>query len=195
MRFLLLILVILSFGCQKEYPYPSKEYKNVLPTSGGYDTTKLVSRWGKFVIIDAIMYVDNHETGETVKFNHFGLHKDESSLRWGGSIFDIETIVKDKTTYSFWPTLTGGNGMGRFVLNDDTTKYYMVNYMGQNTSIIEDPIHGQQNLGGSARPFFGKTISKADNIISIEIQHMEGSIYGYNCHYWTELKLKKIEVW
>ena len=85
--------------------------------------------------------------------------------------------------------------MGRFLLNDDTTKFYMVNYMGQNTSIIEDPTHGQQNLGGSARPFFGKTISKVDNLISIEIQHMEGSIDGYNCHYWTELRLKKIESW
>jgi hypothetical protein len=85
--------------------------------------------------------------------------------------------------------------MGKFMLNGDSTKFYMVNYMGPYTSIIEDPTHGQQNLGGSSRPFSGQTISKSENTIAIQIQEMEGSINGYNCHYWTQLKLKKIESW
>ena len=193
------ILFILGLGlfmvsCKKEYPYPTKDY-NSIPSAGGYDTSKTVSRWGKFVIIDAVMYVDNHETGEKLVFNHFGVNKKVSSMRWGGSEFDIETIIQDSTTYSFWITPTGGNGMGKFMLNGDSTKFYMVNYMGPNTSIIEDPTHGQSNLGGSARPFSGQTISKADNTIAIQIQEMEGSINGYNCHYWTQLKLKKIQSW
>ena len=196
MKNLLLILIfgITLLSCRKEYPYPTKDYDSI-PSVGGYDTSVTVSRWGKFLIIDAVMYVDNHETGEKLVFNHFDDNKTVSSLRWDGVEFDIELIEKDVTTYSFWSTPTGGNGMGRFVLNDDTTKHYMVNYMGSFTSIIEDPTHGEQNMGGSARPFSGQTISKEDNTISIQIQEMEGSIGGYNCHYWTQLTLRKIESW
>jgi hypothetical protein len=67
--------------------------------------------------------------------------------------------------------------------------------MGMYTTIVEDPTHGQSNMGGSARPFFGYTISKKDSLIAISIGEMEGSINGYNCHYRTELTLKKIESW
>jgi len=194
------ILYVLVFGllfisCQKEYPYPSNGSPNEVPTIGGYDTNLVLSRFGKFVITDAVMYVENHETGEKFQFNHFGPNKNISSMRWGGSLFDIETIIKDSTTYSFWRTTSGGNGMGKFVLNDDFSRYYMINYMGLHTTIIEDPTHGQQNMGGSARPFSGYTISKKDSLIGINIQEMEGSINGYNCHYWTQLTLKKIESW
>ena len=192
--FILIGFLIVLTSCEKEYPYPSKYYTNV-PTAGGYDTTNLVNSWGKFVLIDAIMYIDNHETGKKTSYNHFGPNKNVSSLRWGGSLFDIEMIIKDVTTYSFWNTPTGGNGMGKFVLNGDTSKHYMVNYIGSYHSIIEDPTHGQQNLGGSARPFSGYTISKSDMTVSIQIQEMEGNINGYNCHYWSQLTFKKIESW
>jgi hypothetical protein len=191
---ILIGFLVVLVSCEKEVIYPTDHYTK-LPSAGGYDTTNIVSNWGKFLLIDAVMYIDNSETGQKTSFNHFGTNKTVSSLRWGGSLFDIETIIKDVTTYSFWNTPTGGNGMGRFVLNDDTSKYYMVNYMGSYTSIIEDPIHGQQNLGGSARPFNGYTISKSDMTVSIQIQEMEGNIGGYNCHYWTQLKFKKIQSW
>ena len=196
MKHLIILIVFLTIltSCRKEYPYPTKAY-TTKPIANGYDTTNIVSNWGKFLLIDAVMYIDNSETGQKTSFNHFGPNKDISSLRWGGSLFEIETIIKDITTYSFWNTPTGGNGMGKFVLNGDTSKYYMVNYMGSYTSIIEDPIHGQQNLGGSARPFTGCTISKSDMTVSIQIQEMEGSIGGYNCHYWTQLTFKKIQSW
>lgn len=193
--FKILVFGLLLISCQKEYPYPDKDSPNVVPTVGGYDTNLVIQRSGKFVIVDAVMYVDNHETGAKTMYNHFGVNKTISSMRWGGSFFDIETIIKDSTTYSFWLSPNGGNGYGKFILNDDISKYYMVNYMGQYTSIIEDPTHGQQNMGGSARPFVGYTISKNDNLIGIKIGEMEGSIDGWNCHYWTVLTLKKIEFW
>jgi len=193
--FYILVFGVLMVSCQKEYPYPDKDSPNKVPTVGGYDTTLTISRSGEFVIVDAVMYIDNNETGGHFKFNHFGPNKKTSSMRWGGSLFPIETIIQDTTTYSFWGTPDGGNGMGRFVLNGDTTSYYMVNYMGQYTSIVEDPTHGQQNMGGSARPFSGYTISKKDSLIGISIGEMEGSINGYNCHYWTVLTLKKIKSW
>ena len=193
--FYILIIGVLLVSCQKEYPYPTKDSPNKVPTVGGYDTNLVISRSGKFVIIDAVMYIDNNETGERIKFNHFGPNKKISSMRWGGSEFDIETIIQDSTTYSFWTTPNGINGMARFVLNDDYNSYYMVNYMGMYTTIVEDPTHGQQNMGGSARPFFGYTISKKDSLIGISIGEMVGGINGYNCHYRTELTLKKIESW
>lgn len=191
---ILIVFLVVLVSCQKEVIYPTDHY-TAIPSAGGYDTTNIVGSWGKFLLIDAVMYVDNNETGAKMSFNHFGPNKEISSLRWGGSLFDIETIIKDITTYSFWNTPTGGNGMGKFVLNGDTSKYYMVNYMGSYSSIIEDPIHGQQNLGGSARPFTGYTISKSDMIVSIQIQEMEGNIGGYNCHYWTQLTFKKVQSW
>jgi hypothetical protein len=55
----------------------------------------------KFVVVDAYMYVDYNETGEQIKFNHFGIDKDTSSLRWGGSFFDIETIIKGRLVILF----------------------------------------------------------------------------------------------
>lgn len=187
-----LISVIIMTSCQKEVIYPTDQLPSNVPTT---DTTSSVSSWGKFIIIDATMYVDDNETGEHKSYNHFGVDKDTSSLRWGGVIFDIERIIKNKTTYSFWKP-SNIPGTGRFVLNDDTTKLYLVNYIGQYKSIIEDPNSTQQNLGGSARPFSGQTVDYGNQIISIQIQEMEGvDDNGHSIHYWTELKLQKIESW
>jgi hypothetical protein len=81
-------------------------------------------------------------------------------------------------------------------LNDDTTKLYLVNYIGQYKTIIEDPYSTQQNLGGSARPFSGWTIDYGKEIVGIQIQEMEGfDNNGKSIHYWTELILQKVESW
>lgn len=117
-------------------------------------------------------------------------------MRWGGSIYDIETIIKDSTTYSFYqPEFNGG--YGRFVLNDDTTKHYAIKFNGLMRSIIEDPVFGmtEQLLGGSARPFSGQLVDYDNKIIRMQIQEMQISINGYNCRIWNELTLKKIEEW
>jgi hypothetical protein len=148
----------------------------------------------KFVIIDAVMYVDNHETGEKKVYNHFGPNKTTSSLRWGGSIYEIEEIKKDTTSYSFWPPINT-TGYGKFVLNDDTSRHYAVYYVGTSKCIVEDPVRGQSLMGGSARPFSGQTISYKDSTIAMQIQEVEGSINGYNCRYWTQLTLKKVKSW
>ena len=63
------------------------------------------------------------------------------------------------------------------------------------STIIEDPTHGQQNMGGSGRPFSGITLDYTNQLIGITIQEMEGSINGYNCRYFTELTLKKTQSW
>ncbi len=189
---IILVLVLIT-SCKKEVIYPTDQLPQVQPS--GLDTSLCVSNWGKFLVIDAVMYLDDKQTGEHFVYNHFVDGKDTSSLRWGGSMFDIETIIKDVTTYSFWKPVPMP-GTGKFELNSDSTKFYQVNYIGQNSSIIEDPTHSQYNLGGSARPFAGYTIDKGNNIVGISIQEMEGvNQDGHPIHYWTELKLRKIESW
>jgi hypothetical protein len=188
---LIIAIAILLASCKKEpIVYPSEQLVTVPP----YNAGSCIQRWGKFLLIDAVMYMDNYDTGEKKVYQHFGVGKTHSSLRWGGSIFAIEDIVKDSTTYSFWKPLKYP-GTGRFVLNGDTTKYYLVNYMGMNNSIIEDPLHGQQNLGGSARPYSGQTKSYSDSTIYMEIEEMIEGIQGYNCRYFTLLTLKKTQSW
>jgi hypothetical protein len=187
-----LIGIIIITSCQKEVIYPTDQLPSNVPTA---DTSLTVNSWGKFIIIDAVMYVDDLQTGEHMVYNHFGVGKDTSSLRWGGPIFDIEEIIRNKTTYSFWKP-TSLPGTGRFVLNDDTTKLYLINYIGQYKSIIEHPNSTQQNLGGSSRPFSGQTVDYTNQIVAIQIQETEGMDgNGHPIHYWTELKLQKIESW
>ena len=190
--FLAAVATILLSSCKKASIKPTDELPAVVPTLG--IDSGAIGGFGKFVIIDAVMYVDNHETGVKTVYQHFSSTKSRSSLRWGGSQFDIENIIKDTTTYSFWKP-SSYPGIGKFVLNDDTTKYYGVNYVGLNRSIVEDPTHGQQNMGGSARPFSGQVKSKANNTIVIQIQEVEGSINGENCRYYTQLTLKKVQEW
>lgn len=184
--------LVLGTSCKKEYPYPTNDYPANVPTV--VDHSHDVSMWGKFVITDATMFVDNHETGEKTQYQHFGSGQTVSSLRLGGSIFDIETIEQNVTTYSFWEP-TSNPGTGRFVLNDDTTKLYKVEYMGEHTSIIEDPSSTTTLMGGGSRPFSGWTTDFDNKLIVIHIQQMEGSLNGQNVTYYTELKLKKIEEW
>lgn len=185
------IAALLFVSCEKEVIYPSDTY-NIDFTSP--NTGPAVTLWGKFVVIDAVMYVDNHETGQKLVYHHFDSTKTSSSMRWGGSIYDIETIIKDTTTYSFYKP-TSYPGYGKFVLNDDTTKHYAVYFVGQNRSIVEDPTSTTQLMGGSSRPFSGQTVDYANKIVRMQIQEVEGSIDGYNCRYWTELTLMKIEEW
>jgi hypothetical protein len=63
------------------------------------------------------------------------------------------------------------------------------------TSIIEDPNHGQQNMGGTSRPISGETIDLANKIIRIYIQTSYTTINGDNCEYFTELTFKKTQEW
>ena len=192
-KFLYLIFILLGLAsCKKEKPiYPTDELPANVPSLAAFTG---ISMWGEFIIIDAVMYYEDHETGDKFVFNHFDIDKDTSSLRLGPPLFDIETIIRNKTSYSFYKPINNSY-YGNFILNNDTTKHYEIYYMGMYMSIIEDPFEPQGLLGGSARPFSGQTISEADSTVAIQIQEMEGSLNGHNCHYWTQLKLKKIHAW
>lgn len=188
--FLILFISLSVVSCKKEVIYPTDQLPANVPTVSSDANT--VSMWGEFVITDAVMYVDNHETGSKTVFNHFSSTQLVSSLRIGGAMFEIEEIEKNVTTYAFYKPV---NGTGKFVLNNDTVDVYAVRYSGMNKTIIENPTSTTQLMGGSARPFNGWTVDLANEIIVIHIQEMEGSLNGYNVHYYTELTLKKTKSW
>lgn len=186
--FLTAVTTILMSSCKKETIYPTDQLPANVPTIQDFGG---VSRWGKFLLTSSRKMVTNTATGTKTYYNDFG-SSSRSSLRWGGSIYDIETIIKDTTTWSFWAP-SGGDG--NFVLNDDTTHFYKVHYTSSFTSIIEDPNHGQQNMGGSSRPITGETVDLANKIIRVYIQTSYATINGNNCEYFTELTFKKTQEW
>ena len=149
--------------------------------------------WGKWILRDAVMYV-TYDNGVKEKWAHFSDSKKVSSLRFDGEIlFDIERIEKDVTTWAFYRPVSS-NGAGDFVLNDDQSKNYLVQYYGDNMSIIEsDELPLQSNLGGSSRPLIGNTIDSKKKIITMKVQTVVGSINGKNCEYYTQLTMQRIE--
>ena len=149
--------------------------------------------WGIWILRDAVMYV-TYDNGAKEKWAHFSDSKKASSLRYDGEIlFDIEKIEKDVTTWSFYRP-SSSNGTGDFVLNGDASKNYLVQYYGDNMSIIEsDELPLQSNLGGSSRPLIGNTIDSKKKIITIKVQTVVGSVNGKNCEYYTLLTMQRIE--
>lgn len=177
-NFVLVFILFLITSCEKELIYPSDTY-NITKTP--IDVKPTINIWGKFMVIDAVMYFNNKNTGEKIKYKHFGPNKTSSNMRWGGSNYEFERIVKDSTTYSFYKPLSfPGNGI--FLLNDDTTKNYCVYFIGRNRTI---------NFNGINRPFSGQTVDYEKKIIRMQIQEVND---GY-IHYWTELTLLKVESW
>ena len=197
LRWLLLTFLVLSLNsCKKEFDYPSNDY-GIKPVDEKFiDNGRYITLWGKFLLIDAVMFVENKETNEKKMFHHFGPTKNTSSLRWGGSIFEIETIIKDSTNFSFYKPKSIP-GYGNFILNNDTSKHYAVYFTNNHKSIVEDPIYGvkQQLLGGSAKPFSGQILNYDEKTVVIQIHEAYASINGYNCRYWNQLTMKKIEEW
>ncbi len=185
--FLVVILCLSLFGCKKESP--------VAPTVT--TSTRSLSMWGEFLVLDANMYVNNHDLGTKTVYQHFGAGKSVSSLRYEGPLFDIENIVQGVTTYSFYKPL-GTPSSGKFILNGDTTKIYGLNVSSGFSAITENMLStspSQLLMGGSSRPFSGWTLDYDNKIIVLHIEEVEGSIGGYNCRYFTEMRMKKIKEW
>ena len=72
------IAFILFSSCEKEYPYPSKDYPTEVPS---LSTGPTIDRWGVFLVIDATLYSKNLSTGIITAYRHFGSNKSRSSLR------------------------------------------------------------------------------------------------------------------
>jgi hypothetical protein len=191
---LLFSVIILLFSCNKE----------VTSVDGGV-TSNLVGSIsiydGKWVVRDAKMYLLNEQNGDKIFYDHFSSTKTSSSLRISGSILDIETIVKDSTTWEFFK---GYNGIGTFVLNSDYSNEYGFQQSGNSYfRIIENPQNnpnGSENdLNGSSVPFTPKYLG--NNKIEIRLYYVhegvnfilpDGSTNNAPTYYFTKIIMEKI---
>ena len=188
MRILMFLLVILTVACQKEYPYPSNDYKFEKD-----DEKPGIPISGKWVVIGGLMYVRDLELGTFVYYNHFGLDKDSSDLNYCGvADYDLQIIEINKTTYSFYPKQTG---YGTFILNDDTTRIYGLNTTANHITIIENPFGNTQYIGGSAVPLIGRTVDYENDVVELRLNEGFCSGLGHNYKFFNIVIIKKIESW
>ena len=194
-RFLIVLLsfALLAFvSCKKqESVYPAGGCP--IPNQEG-PTQQTISIYGKWVLQDAFLYMDNLETGEKIKYDHFGPNKTVSSLRFSGAILPIEVIEKGVTTWEF----TAPNripGYGKFILNNDASELYGFYVTNNNWTIVEDPsitTATDMNLGGSSRPLRVYLEDYSQQICKFYVQEAYESVNGYNVHYFSELVFKKM---
>ena len=153
--------------------------------------------YGKWVLLEATMYVENLETHEKTQFAHFDANKTVSSLRYSGSMYDFETIEKDSTTWSFYqPNYVPG--YGEFVFNNDTLNPMGFYVTTSEWSIVEHPTAttvSEMQLGGSARNIEAYVYDYGQQIVDFYVQEAYENINGYNCKYFTEMRMQKIEEW
>ena len=187
------LFVIFLTSCEKE---PLYDENNTTEESFGIPESDTLSLHGKYLLISGKMYITNLETNQKTVYNHFDSTKTTSTLRYFGSIFDIEDLEQNVTTWEFRkpPYIPG---TGDFILNNDTLNPYGFKVTTYNWTIIEHPLTGTsgitQKIGGSAKPLFGYLLNKADSTVMFRLHEEYQAINGYNCKYVNELKFKKIK--
>ena len=186
------LFIIFVSSCEKEPIYDDSNYEEEVSTISEDDTLSL---HGKYLLLSGKMYITNLETNQKTVYNHFDDVKNISTLRYFGSIYGIETLEQNVTTWEFInpPYIPG---TGEFILNNDTLNPYGFKVTTYNWTIIEHPLTGTsditQKMGGSARPIFGYLLNKADSTVMFRLHEEYQAINGYNCKYVSELKFKKI---
>ena len=190
----LLILILIFTSCQKEdfQPIP-QEPITTTPNNSHNHNQDCFKIWGDWKLIGAKMYLTNLETGDEWVDNQFSYGDSIGSLRYTNSIYELEILEKNKTTWKF---IKPNNipGMGFFILNQDTVDMYGLNVTNSNYTIVEHPTTNNVNdllLGGSARnitPIFNNHCKT----LEILTQEVYESINGYNHYYYSVLKFKKL---
>jgi hypothetical protein len=188
-----LIYIIISaclvlVSCKKENIQPNQQVSN--------QVNQEIGLYGKWLLVGGSMYVENIETNQKTKYDHFGPNKTISSLNYNGSAFEIEVIEVNETTWSFYqpPNVPG---YGDFVLNGDIEHSYGFYVTKSNWTIIENPQSTSTNMqmGGSSRPITAVLCNYSDSTVYFYIQEGYTSIENENYTYISELKFKKIESW
>lgn len=184
-KIFLLISVLIS--CTKEplyEPYPPT-YDYVCDTVICVDPNFIDGDWE---LVSGTMYLENLETGETYEeflFNGTNV----SSLRYSGSMYDFEDIVRYQTTWSFYfPQNIPGTGT--FMINGDSIYSYGLSVTNTNLTVIEPLTGGYLLLGGSSRPIQYEILDVENGIINIYVQETYENIDGYNYRYYSKLRFK-----
>jgi len=186
--YLIIAASLVLVSCKKENPQPNPQ----IPT----DLNQEIRLYGKWLLVGGSMYVENIETGQKTKYDHFGPGKTVSSLNYDGSEFEIEVIELNTTTWSFYepPAVPG---FGDFVLNGDIQHPYGFYVTKNNWTIMENPQSTSSNMqmGGSSRPISSAICDYSDSTVYFYVQEGYTSINNQNYTYISELKFKKIESW
>jgi len=184
---ILALLLILS-SCEKEPllpPCAPDQYNT--NTTTNVKTNLLDGQWE---IITGTMYMENLDTGEEEEVFIFS-NGPTGSLRHDGSMYDFETLVRYRTTWTFnFPENTPG--MGTFFLNSDSINPYSLSVTENNLTVCEH-VSGQYiMLGGSSRPINYEVVDHNNKIINFYVQETYVNINGYNYRYYSKLRFKKI---
>jgi hypothetical protein len=171
--------------------------QNIQPnTQPATEISQELRLYGKWLLVGGSMYMENLETGQKTKYDHFGPGKTISSLDYNGSDLDIEVIEVNVTTWSFYqpPAVPG---YGRFALNGDTLNTYGFYVTKNNWTIMENPqaTASTMQMGGSTRPISATICNLSDSTAYFYIQEGYTSINNQNYRYISELKFKKIKSW
>lgn len=186
--YLIIVASLVLVSCKKENLNPNPQ----IPTQVNQE----IRLYGKWLLVGGSMYVENIETGEKTKYDHFGPGKTTSSLNYDGSVFAIEVLELNTTTWSFYepPAVPG---FGDFVLNGDIQHPYGFYVTKNNWTIMEHPQSTSSNtqMGGSSRPISASICNYSDSTVYFYVQEGYTSINNQNYTYISELKFKKIESW
>ncbi len=179
--FLGLIGVILLSSCKKQPIYPTDQLPAHVPSTSGFGG---VSHWGTFKLIGSQKQFDICWTGQPTYFTN----TDTSSLKWNGSALPVENIVKNITTWTFVKPNVGQTE-GKFLLNNDTSMYFIVSYIGQYSTILNDSQDPNKAIGTNISftgvSVVGNGYVAADSVVSITVNngyyyhHTDGHFYEY----------------
>lgn len=155
---------------------------------------KELSIYGEWLLIGGDMYMENMETHVKTSYHHFNTTKTVSSTRYEGSLFPIEIIENNKTTWAIYPpNMVPGNGV--FILNSDTLNQYGFHVTTSNWTIIESPLTGKTQMGGGSRPISATIVDYDEKIGEFTIEEGTTSIKNQNYTYFNVLRLKKTKEW
>lgn len=186
--YLIISASLVLASCKKQSVQPNTQLAT--------EISQELNLYGKWLLVGGSMYMENLETGQKTKYDHFGPSKTVSSLDYNGSGIDIEVIQINVTTWSFYqpPAVPG---YGRFALNGDTLNLYGFYVTKNNWTIMENPQATASNMqmGGSARPISATICNFSDSTAYFYIQEGYTSINNQNYSYISEIKFKKIKSW
>ena len=184
----LLGLMLLVCSCEKDLV----EYNNSnVPLDSG-DVGPVLSINGEWLLISGRMYLKEMEGAyESVKYDHFGIGKSSSSMRYGGSLYRIEELYEDSTIWDFDINEYGG---GVFILDRDSSSAYNIQAGNYGSWRITENMNMNipQKMGGSAKPFSAYINDFDNRIIDVIINEMSTGIDGINYTYHNVLQFKKL---
>lgn len=182
---LISLSILLVFSCKKSEIKPIEPIIQLEP----------ISMSGEWLLVGGDMYIENLDNHSKTKYNHFDINKTISSLRYEGSLYAVESLTNNVTTWTFKVPISIPN-YGDFILNKDTLKPFGFYVTNSSMRIMESPTATAttMQMGGSAIPIMDTTIVDYNNkIIDFKVFESFITINNMNYTYFSILKFKKIK--